>query len=122
AGYASAAIAIEASAQTTRLWFLPSGPCVPNRITTAGRKTSAAAARAAALQRAAALRGRRLGLLDGSLALVPLNELLGQLVRLVVLDLLRGRLHEVRARRDERAGDAVVERELRETDRADHDA
>src|SRR4051794_2472826 len=119
---ASAATANDASAQTTRLSFRPSGPCAPNRITTAGRKTSAAAARAAALQRAVALRGRRCGLLDRSLALVPLDELLGQLVRLVILDLLRGRLHEVRARRDERTGDAVVERELREADGVDDDA
>src|SRR3954447_23150201 len=119
---ASAATAADASAQTTRLSPRPSGPCAPNSITTAGRKTSAAAARAAALQRAAALRGRRCGLLDRSLALVPLDELLGQLVRLVVLDLLRGRLHEVRARRDERAGDSVVQRELRETNGVDDDA
>src|SRR3954468_16487753 len=119
---ASAATAADASAQTTRLSFRPSGPCAPNSITTAGRKTSAAAARAAALQRATALRGRRCGLLDRSLALVPLDELLGQLVRLVVLDLLRGRLHEVRARRDERAGDALVQCELREPDGVDDDA
>src|SRR6478735_3983644 len=104
------------------LSFRPSGPCAPNSIATTGRKTSAAAARAAALQRAAALRGGRCGLLDRSLALVPLNELLGQLVRLVVLDLLRWRLHEVRARRDKRAGDAVVQGELRQTDCVDDDA
>src|SRR4051812_43269152 len=95
-------------------------------MTTAGRSRSAAAAAAATLQRTSALRGRRRRLLRcrliGRLPLVALDELLGELVRLVVLDLLRRRLHEVRARRDERAGDAVVQRELREPDGVDDDA
>ena len=68
---------------------------------------------------------RTLGRLGGAgvarLAPVPLDELLGQLVRLVVDDLLRRRLHQVRARALERAGDAVVQRELREPDGVDHD-
>src|SRR5437763_3109214 len=55
------------------------------------------------------------------LAAVLLDELLRQLVRLVVHDLLRRRLHEVRARPDERAGDVVVERELRHADGVDDD-
>ena len=40
----------------------------------------------------------------------------------VVLDLPRRRLHQVRARALERAGDAVVQRELRQPDGVDHDA
>src|SRR5262245_41940015 len=65
----------------------------------------------------------RFGLaLRRDLASVLLDELLGQLVRLVVDDLLRRRLHEVRARADERARDAVVERELRHADGVDDDA
>ena len=54
-------------------------------------------------------------------ALVLLDEALDRVARLVVLDLLRRRLHQVGARAFERAGDAVVQRELREPDRIDHD-
>src|SRR5262249_50147442 len=57
-----------------------------------------------------------------SLAPVALDERLGELLRLVVDDLLRRGLHQVGARALERAGDAVVQRELREADRVDHDA
>ena len=43
-------------------------------------------------------------------------------VRVVVRDLHRRRLHQVRARAFERAGDAVVQRQLREPNGVDHDA
>src|SRR5581483_1588541 len=58
----------------------------------------------------------------GGLARVLLDEALGVLARLVVADLLRRRLHQVRARRLERAGDPVVERQLGEPDGVDDDA
>src|SRR5436305_4852954 len=54
--------------------------------------------------------------------LVVADEGLGRFVRLVVDDLLRRRLHQVRARALERAGDPVVERELRHPHRVDHDS
>ena len=57
----------------------------------------------------------------GRLVAVLLDEALDGVVRLVVRELLRRRLHQVRARPFERAADAVVERELREPHRVDHD-
>ena len=62
------------------------------------------------------------GLCLDLLALVLRDERLGRLVRLVVDDLLRRRLHQVGARAFEGAGDAVVQRELREPHGVDHDA
>src|SRR5207244_2886971 len=53
------------------------------------------------------------GLLRCHARVVP-NELLGRLVGLVVRHLLGRGLHQIRARPLERAGDAVVQRELRE--------
>src|ERR1044072_4923035 len=52
---------------------------------------------------------------------VLLDELLDEVVRLVVGDLLRRRLHQVRARALERARDAVQHRELGEPNRVDDD-
>src|SRR3954471_17413730 len=88
------------------------------KVTPATVQTAAAAARAAAARRALDLCGSRLS----DLTPVPLDELLDELVCFVVLDLLRGRLHQVRARLDERAGDTLVQRELREADGVDDDA
>src|SRR6267378_2301353 len=87
-----------------------------------GKKKSAAAARAAAPHLSRALRCAGSGLVNRRLAAVALDELLGELARVVVLDLLGRRLHQVRARLDERAGDPVVQRELREPHGVDHDA
>src|SRR4051794_21200364 len=69
------------------------------------------------LRRAAALRGR-----PRPLARVLGDELLGRLARLVVGALVLRRLHEVRARAVELAGEAMVEAELAEPHRVDDDA
>src|SRR5215204_1048000 len=83
-------------------------------------KTAMAATYAAATTNGRALaRGRTfLGLLPR----VVTDELLGRVVRLVVHDLLRRGLHQVRARALECAGDVVVQRELRQADGVDDDA
>src|ERR671911_1154582 len=57
----------------------------------------------------------------GALA-VPQDELLDHLPRRVVAELDRRRFHEVRARPDQRTGDATIQRELRAADGVDHDA
>src|SRR5437870_13864431 len=51
-----------------------------------------------------------------------LDEILHSLARRVVMDLPWGRLHEVGRRRDDRAGEAAVERELATADRVDDHA
>src|SRR5712691_119914 len=95
----------------------------PNASTTShGTVKSAAAARAAAPQRSRVLGRGGSRLVNRRAAAVALDELLHELVRLVVLDLLRRRLHQVRARLDERARDAVVQGELRKPHRVDDDA
>src|SRR5919106_6487703 len=62
-------------------------------------------------------RGLRLALCAGVLA----NEALDEVASALVLDLLRGRLHQVSARGFERAGQPVQESELREPNGVDHD-
>src|SRR5205823_14105336 len=99
----------------------PSGPKTTSVAT--GIQTVAAASAAAATIRRALRDGRlRDGRLDRRAPAVALDELLGELMCLVILDLNGRRLHQVRARLDERAGDAVVQCELREPDGVDDDA
>src|SRR3954447_2795973 len=69
------------------------------------------------LRRTAAL-GRR----AGALARVLGDELFGRVAGLVVRALVVGRLHEVRARSVELAGEAMVQRELAAAHGADDDA
>src|SRR5215217_288620 len=104
--------------------ILPSvSPKSPSRTVAMARRAAIPARAAAPFRyrlRNATGSGGRAGL--PALALVLLDEFLDLLDRVVVDDLLRRGFHQVRAWPFERAGDAVVQRQLGEPDRVDDDA
>src|SRR5437870_3708689 len=131
------------SAPTSTAWKSPSPNCVDNRSASSRLKSGDARtsfSRARALVTASrydpaadpekrgsdrVLRGAGVeegGPVRASGGAVADDELLDHLPRGLVGELHRRRLHEVRRRPDEGAGDAAVHGELRAADRVDHDA
>src|SRR2546421_755929 len=100
-------------------------PKSPFRIaaiaTSAANETIVAAPRRKMRRRGMGSSGCGVAFLRGCARVVP-DEPFGGLERLVVRHLLRRGLHQVRARAFERAGDAVVQRELGEPDSVNDDA